>query len=88
MLRYDYEEFLKALGQRVRRLREERGISHRVLTRDHGFHLNQVHRIERGEGLSIPTLLRVCETFQVRIEDLLAGIGPETAEVPEKPSKH
>lgn len=75
MLRYDYELFRIALGQRVKQLRKERKITHRALVNEHGFHLTQVSRIERGEAFSVPTLLKLAETFQVPVGQLIDGIG-------------
>jgi transcriptional regulator with XRE-family HTH domain len=74
-MRYDYKEFLKALGQRVKKLRKERGLTHRALMTAHGFHLTQLQRIERGEGVSVPMLLRLAETFGMPVEKLIAGLG-------------
>jgi transcriptional regulator with XRE-family HTH domain len=42
---------------------------------DHGFHLTQIARIERGESFSVPTLLRLAETFRVPVGELISGIG-------------
>ncbi len=75
MLRYDYEQFRIALGQRIKQLRKERQLTHRALVSDHGFHMTQVARIERGEAFSVPTLLRLAETFQVPVGQLIEGIG-------------
>lgn len=74
-LRYDYSQFCAALGKRVKALRKARGLTQRDLVVQHGFHLTQIARIERGEALSIPTLLRLADAFQVRLEDLIADIG-------------
>ncbi len=90
MLRYDYEQFRIALGQRIRQLRKERKMTHRALVSEHGYHMTQVARIERGDAFSVPTLLRLAETFQVPVGQLIAGIG-EVDEVhidaSSKPSK-
>ena len=75
MLRYDYEQFRVALGKRIKELRKERGMTHRVMVSDPGFHLTQIARIERGESFSVPTLLRLAETFQVPVGQLISGIG-------------
>ena len=75
MLRYDYEQFRVALGQRIKQLRKERKLTHRALVSEHGFHMTQVARIERGEAFSVPTLLRLAETFQVPVGQLIEGIG-------------
>jgi transcriptional regulator with XRE-family HTH domain len=75
MLRYDYKEFSAALGQRIRQLRKERGLTLRALVVQHNYHLTQIQRIEKGDGLSIPTLLRLAETFQIPVEKLIANLG-------------
>jgi transcriptional regulator with XRE-family HTH domain len=75
MLRYDYDEFRVALGKRIKELRKQRGMTHRVMVSAHGFHLTQIARIERGESFSVPTLLRLAETFQVPVGELISGIG-------------
>jgi transcriptional regulator with XRE-family HTH domain len=75
MLQYDYEQFRLALGKRIKELRKARGMTHRVMVSDHGFHLTQIARIERGESLAVPTLLRLAETFQVPVGELISGIG-------------
>jgi transcriptional regulator with XRE-family HTH domain len=75
MLRYDYKKFSAALGKRVKLLRKERGLTLRALVVQHGFHLTQIQRIEKGDGLSVPTLLRISEVFQLPVEELVAGLG-------------
>ncbi len=63
------------LGKRVKQLRKESGLTFRALVKQHDYHLTQIQRIESGEGISVPTLLRLAETFQVPIEKLVAGLG-------------
>lgn len=75
MLRYDYKEFSAALGKRVKQLRKDRKMTLRSFVVDHGFHLTQIQRIEKGEGYSVPTLLRLAEIFQIPLESLVAGLG-------------
>jgi hypothetical protein len=41
----------------------------------HGFHLTQIQRIGKGDGLSVPTLLRIAEVFQIPVEELVEGLG-------------
>jgi transcriptional regulator with XRE-family HTH domain len=87
MLQYDYEQFRLALGKRIKELRKARGMTHRVMVSDHGFHLTQIARIERGESLSVQTLLRLAETFQVPVGELISGIGEiEGGEIVPKPA--
>ena len=75
MLQYDYKAFSAELGKRVKQLRKESGLTLRALVVKHDFHLTQIQRIESGDGVSVPTLLRLAETFQVPIEKLVAGLG-------------
>lgn len=86
MPRYDYKAFSAALGQRVKQLRKDRGWTLRDMIVKHGLHLNQVSRIESGKGISVPTLLRLAEIFQVPIEALVARLG-EIPTTRSKPSK-
>ena len=88
MVRYDPKEFYVAFGKRVKQLRKDRKITLRSFVTDHGFHLTQLHRIERGDGISVPTILRLAEVFQEPLEALLAGLGSATPrEVKSKTSK-
>lgn len=86
-LRYDYLQFSKDLGKRVRELRKERGILLRSFVADHGFHLNQLQRVEAGEGVSVQTLLKLAEVFQMPLDQLVAGLGAVPNETHSKPSK-
>ena len=88
MLRYDYKEFSKALGKRINQLRKERGLTLRALVVQHDFHLTQIQRIEKGDGISVPTLLRLAETFQIPVEKLIENLGViEDGELRPKSSK-
>jgi hypothetical protein len=88
VLRYDYKAFSSELGKRVKLLRKERGLTFRALVVKHDFHLTQIQRIESGDGISVPTLLRLAETFQIPIETLVAGLGMvEAVEPPSQSSK-
>jgi transcriptional regulator with XRE-family HTH domain len=88
VLRYDYKAFSSELGKRVKLLRKERGLTFRALVVKHDFHLTQIQRIESGDGISVPTLLRLAETFQIPIETLVAGLGMvEAVDSPSQSSK-
>ena len=86
-LRYDYLQFSKDLGKRVRELRKERGILLRAFVEDYGFHLNQLQRVEAGKGVSLQTVLRLAEVFQIPFEKLVAGLGAVPNEPRPKRSK-
>ena len=71
-MQYEYERFLQELGARVRKLRTGRKLTHRQMIAEHGFHLN---RIEKGEPVSVQTLLRLCSAFDLKMAELLDGLG-------------
>ncbi len=75
LLRYSYESFLKELGERLRQMRAARGWTLRHMIVAHGFHLAHWQGFEKGKGISVPSLLRVCEVFDISAEDLIAGLG-------------
>jgi transcriptional regulator with XRE-family HTH domain len=74
-LRYDYKAFAAELGARIRQLRKSSGLTLRALQLEHNYHLSQIQRTEKGEGISLPTLLRIAETYQVPVERLVEGLG-------------
>ena len=78
MVHYDPKQFYVAFGKRVKQLRKDRQVTMRSFVVDHGFHLTQLGRIERGDGISVPTILRLAEVFQEPLESLLAGLGSPT----------
>ncbi len=80
MLRYDYERFRLALGKRMKELRKQRGFTHAAMVSKYAFHLTQIARIERGEAFSVQMLLRLAETFQVPVGEMISGIGEVEAE--------
>ena len=84
--RSNYKAFSAALGQRVKQLRKDRGWTLRDMVVTHGFHLNQVSRVESGKGISVPTLLRLAETFQISLAALVAGLR-EVHVVPKRSKK-
>ncbi len=75
LLQYSYESFLKELGGRLRQMRTARGWTLRHMIVAHGFHLAHWQGFEKGKGISVPSLLRVCEVFDISAEDLIAGLG-------------
>jgi transcriptional regulator with XRE-family HTH domain len=88
LLRYDYKAFSAELGKKIKLLRKESGLTLRALIVKYDFHLTQIQRIERGEGISVPTLLRLAEVFQIPLEKLVEGVGlVASAEPRPKPSK-
>ena len=78
-MQYEYEGFLRELGARVKKLRLERGFTHRQMISLYGFHLNQLHRIESGEPIAVQTLLKLCSAFDLTLEELVRGLGAKAA---------
>jgi transcriptional regulator with XRE-family HTH domain len=68
---YKYEDFVGAIAKRLRELRIERGYSKRKFAMEHGYFLSHWHKIEAGEKMSLQTLLRVCNSFDVTLSELV-----------------
>jgi len=63
------------LGERVRRLREERGWSQESFAHEGGLGRSFAGAIERGEkDVRLSTLLKVARTLGVSLSQLLKGI--------------
>jgi transcriptional regulator with XRE-family HTH domain len=69
-----YARFFRALGHRVRTYRTERGLTQEDMI-SQGFSLRHWQMIEAGRPITMFTVLRVCETFEVTPEELMAGLG-------------
>jgi len=69
------EEFFRALGQRIRTLRIEGGYSQEDMI-SFGFSARHWQQIEAGRPITLTTLLRICDTFDIRPERLLKGLYP------------
>ena len=74
-MRYSYEDFLRELGAKLRQMRLDRGWTLRRMIVEYGFHLAQWQGFEKGKGMSVPTLLRLCELFDLSLEELIGGLG-------------
>lgn len=74
-MRYQYEDFLRELGAKLRSMRKDQGWTLRQMIVQHGFHLAQWQGFEKGKGISVPSLLRLCDVFNVTLEELVGGLG-------------
>jgi DNA-binding Xre family transcriptional regulator len=74
-MKYDHREFMKALGFRIKGLRKQRAWTLRDMVVSHGYHQTAWHRIERGDGMTIPTLLKICDLFDMSVSQLLNGLA-------------
>ena len=69
--------------ERLRRLRERKGISRRVLSELCGLPTDAVRRYERGEAYpTLPSLLALAEYFGVSLDELPGHGGDENARRP------
>ncbi|MEI6507293.1 MAG: helix-turn-helix transcriptional regulator [Bacteroidota bacterium] len=63
--------FLKALGQRIKRLREDRKLTQLALGELCNNHAEQIGRIERGElNVSICSLLIIADALEIDLKEL------------------
>ena len=76
------KQFFGALGERVRGLRQERGYSQEDMI-SFGFSARHWQQIEAGRPITVSTLLRICELFEVSISHLVRGLDAGIYEVPD-----
>jgi len=69
----DERQFFFGLGIRVKKLRKARGYTQEDMI-GHGFSARHWQQIEAGRPITIKTLLRICETFNVRAASLIDGL--------------
>ncbi len=75
-MHYSYDLWLEELGARIKQLRKGRGWTLRDMVVQHGFHLTHWQGFERGKkGISVPSLMRVAELFDMTLCQLLEGLG-------------
>ncbi|MCB1385011.1 MAG: helix-turn-helix transcriptional regulator [Nitratireductor sp.] len=73
--------FLRAVGMRVRRARERKGIARRVLSEQSGISQRYLAQLEGGSGnISIALLKRVADALDHRIEWLISEDDPWVSE--------
>jgi transcriptional regulator with XRE-family HTH domain len=66
---------LKALGERVRKIRTERGLSQEKLAFLSGLHRTYVGAIERGErNISFRNIEKLAKTLKVTLEELFRNL--------------
>jgi transcriptional regulator with XRE-family HTH domain len=69
----DEQKFFKALGQRVRELRKDRGYSQEDMI-SFGFSARHWQQIEAGRPITVRTLLRICHVFKTKMEQIVRGL--------------
>jgi len=69
------EEILEVLGQRMRELREKKGISQEDFAEFCGLHRTAVGLLERGKSIPrLDTLLIISQGLGVTVSKLLQGV--------------
>ena len=63
-------KFFQALGRRVRELRKKQGYSQEDMI-SFGFSARHWQQIEAGRPITMSTLLRICDTFEISVERLI-----------------
>ncbi|MHB8420601.1 MAG: helix-turn-helix domain-containing protein [Myxococcales bacterium] len=69
----DFDAFCARLGQRVRRLRERRGLTQEDMM-DRGFSLRHYQRIEAGRSVTLRTVWKLARAFGLQPRDLLPRV--------------
>jgi transcriptional regulator with XRE-family HTH domain len=66
------EKFLKALGEKIKTLREAKGLSQYAFSDESGVSRSQIVRLENGElNCTIATLLMIAEALEIEVNELL-----------------
>ena len=66
-------KFFHALGTKVRELRKERGYSQEDML-SFGFSTRHWQQVEAGRPITVTTLLRICEVFEISMAKLVRGL--------------
>jgi transcriptional regulator with XRE-family HTH domain len=69
-----YARFFRALGHRVRSYRTDRNLTQEDMI-SYRFSLRHWQMIEAGRPVTVVTLLRLCDAFDVSLEELVAGLS-------------
>ncbi|MCK5774028.1 MAG: helix-turn-helix transcriptional regulator [Thermoplasmata archaeon] len=69
------EQIEKSLGDRIEQIRLSRNITQQMLADEAGISLRTIGRLEKGEGTSLDTFIRVLIAFG--IQDNLKNILPD-----------
>jgi transcriptional regulator with XRE-family HTH domain len=70
----DAGPFFKALGKRVRALREKNDMTLDDLI-SYGFSARHWQMIEKGRRINVTTILRICAVFQLSLAKLVRPLG-------------
>lgn len=70
------EKFFHALGTKVRDLRKKHGYSQEDML-SFGFSTRHWQQVEAGRPITVTTLLRICEVFELPMAKLVQGLDSE-----------
>jgi transcriptional regulator with XRE-family HTH domain len=76
------EQFFRVLGTKVRQLRKERGYSQEDMI-SFGFSARHWQQVEAGRPITVTTLLRICEVFEISMAKLVRGLDKGIYEKPD-----
>lgn len=71
-MHYKYDEYKAAVARRLRELREARGFGQREFAREHGWDEAHWTRIEAGKKMSLETLVKAANSFDLTVEELIS----------------
>lgn len=69
----NHAKFFRALGQRVKKLRESREYTQEDMIAL-GFSARHWQQVEAGRPITVTTLLRICDVFKIRADRLIRGL--------------
>ena len=69
-----YDEYLKALGKRIKALRKEKGLTLREMAVIHGHRDSYWRRLERAGAGNMASLINVAKALEISLSTLLAGV--------------
>lgn len=72
MLRSVDKKFLKKIALQIKQLRDTHGVTQEAFLNDTGIHIGRIEMAERD--FSINTLKKICEYFDVSLEDFFKNI--------------
>jgi len=70
------DQFFHALGTRVKALRKKRGFTQEDML-SFGFSTRHWQQVEAGRPITVTTLLRICEVFELPMSKLVRGLDAE-----------
>ncbi|MHA3786846.1 helix-turn-helix domain-containing protein [Flavobacterium hauense] len=65
-------DILKSVGNKLKEIRNSKGLSQSMLANDANVPKNQIGRIERGEiSAGITTLYKICQALGIKVRELI-----------------